>query len=109
MIFAVTSQRPSMGEKATPLHECIYIGCEIYRKFNSQGDITLERESVSVMDDETGVAFVEARTIGEKYGPQQLTRYQFGNCIGCVALELDEKAGVLTYEDTVWQHILPRY
>ena len=65
--------------------------------------MTLERQTLHVMDDKQRVALVETITIDASAAPTALPavtqRYQFGNHLGTALLELDETAAVLTYEE----------
>jgi RHS repeat-associated protein len=81
--------------------ERFYIGgFEVYRKYNGDGStITLERETLHVMDDQQRIALVEARTQGEDDSLPQLIRYQFGNHLGSASLELDHQAQIISYEE----------
>lgn len=83
--------------------ERLYVGSlEIYREYDVAGVLTLERETMHVMDDKQRVALVETRTLntaGDDPAPQQLIRYQFSNHVGSAALELDEEADVISYEE----------
>jgi RHS repeat-associated protein len=81
--------------------ERIYFGgFEIYREFKGNGiDIALERETLHVMDDKQRIALVETLTQGNDGSPPQLIRYQFGNHLGSASLELDDKGGVISYEE----------
>lgn len=81
--------------------ERIYLGgFEIYREFNGNGiDIALERETLHIMDDKQRIALVETRTQGNDGSPLQLIRYQFGNHLGSVSLELNDKGSVISYEE----------
>ncbi len=73
---------------------------EVYREYDGAGaDITLERETLHVMDDKQRVALVETRTQGSDGLPVQLTRYQCGNHLGSVSLELDDAGNVISYEE----------
>lgn len=74
-------------------------GYEVYREYDSGGTITLERETLHVMDDKQRVALVETRTQGSDGSPAQLLRYQFSNHLGSVSLELDDQAQVISYEE----------
>jgi RHS repeat-associated protein len=77
--------------------ERIYLGgFEIYHK---SGANPLVRETLHIMDDKQRVALVETRTQGNDPAPQQLTRYQFGNHLGSVCLEMDEHAQIISYEE----------
>ncbi|CAG6396335.1 RHS repeat-associated protein [Actinacidiphila cocklensis] len=81
--------------------ERIYLGgFEIYRR--TQGNETLERETLHVMNKAERVALVETRTrdtAGADTAPAQLTRFQFGNHLGSACLELDDRARILSYEE----------
>jgi RHS repeat-associated protein len=82
--------------------ERIYLGgYEIYREYNGGGvNVTLERETLHVMDDKQRVALVETRVSGNEPGlPQQLIRYQLGNHLGSASLELDDQAQIISYEE----------
>jgi RHS repeat-associated protein len=79
-----------------------YIGnWERYRSATS-GNVDLERETLRVMDDKQCVALVETKTIEAGVAgpmPETRTRWQIGNHLGSVAIELDESAGVISYEE----------
>jgi RHS repeat-associated protein len=81
--------------------ERIYLGgFEIYREYNGDGGtVTLERETLHVMDDQQRIALVETRTVGDDDSSAQLIRYQFGNHLGSASLELDEAGGIISYEE----------
>jgi RHS repeat-associated protein len=86
------------------LNERFYIGpCEIYQEYDNGGNVTLERQSLHVMDDKQRVALVESVTVDTSVPvatlPAITQRYQFGNHLGSALLELDENAAVLTYEE----------
>lgn len=71
-------------------------GYEIYRQYNGSGSpVTLERETLHVLDDKRRIALVETRTDV----PEQLIRYQFGNHLGSSSLELDDAGRVISYEE----------
>lgn len=88
-------------QNGTRKAERIYLGgFEIYRKFKGDGiDITLERETLHIMDDKQRIALVETRTQGHDGSPRQLIRYQFGNHLGSASLELDDEAEIISYEE----------
>ncbi len=77
--------------------ERIYLGgYEIYREYDGTGNnITLDRDTLHVMDDKRRIAMVET----EPKTGSQLIRFQFGNHLGSSALELDAKAAVISYEE----------
>jgi RHS repeat-associated protein len=81
--------------------ERIYLGgFEVYRERNGNGiTVSLERETLHIMDDKQRIALVETRTQGNDPGPQQLTRYQLGNHLGSASLELDDQAQIISYEE----------
>ena len=81
--------------------ECVYLGgFEVYREYDtSTTAMKLERESLHVVDDRQRLALVEMRTQGNGPAPQQLIRYQFGNHLGSTALELDDRAQIISYEE----------
>jgi RHS repeat-associated protein len=74
-------------------------GFEVYREYDSGGAVTLERESLRVMDDMQRIALVETRTQGNDGLPSQLMRFQFSNHLGSASLELDDAAQVISYEE----------
>jgi RHS repeat-associated protein len=85
------------------IEERIYLdGFEVFRRHNGAGDVTLERETLHVMDDKQRIALVETRTLdaaGDDPSPAQLIRYQFGNHLGSASLELDDQAQIISYEE----------
>jgi RHS repeat-associated protein len=78
-------------------------GFEVFRKFDGGGTaVTLERETLHVMDDQQRIALVETRVQGNDGtdpAPARQVRYQFGNHLGSVALELDDQAEIVSYEE----------
>jgi RHS repeat-associated protein len=95
-------QRQQVDEKVpTRKAERLYIGnFEVYRKYSGDGAaITLERETLHIMDDKQHVALIETRTQGEDDSLEQLMRYQFGNHLGSACLELDNQAQIISYEE----------
>lgn len=92
-------------EKAPGLtEERIYLGgFELFRRRNGSGAVTLERETLHVMDDKQRIALVETKTVDSAAppdpSPDQLIRYQFGNHLGSSSLELDDRARLISYEE----------
>jgi RHS repeat-associated protein len=88
------------GEKKK---ERIYLGgFEVYREYNVNSTLTLERETLHIMDDKQRIALVETCTLdtaGNDPAPRQLIRYQFGNHLGSASLELDTGGHVISYEE----------
>ncbi|HEX2086309.1 MAG TPA: toxin TcdB middle/N-terminal domain-containing protein, partial [Solirubrobacteraceae bacterium] len=75
-------------------------GWELYRR--RRGSAALARETLHVMAQERRIALVETRvedTAGADRAPARLIRYQFGDLIGSVALELDDVSRVVSYEE----------
>jgi RHS repeat-associated protein len=83
------------------IEERLYLGgFEIFRRRNTAGTVTLERETLHIMDDRQRIALVETRTQGgEPDLPAQLVRYQCGNHLGSAALELDDQGQIISYEE----------
>jgi RHS repeat-associated protein len=94
-------------EKAPGLtEERIYAGeFEVFRQHSGPVDpanVRLERETLHVMDETKRVAQVELRTVdasGTDPAPAKLVRYQVGNHLGSVSLELDDAAHIVSYEE----------
>jgi len=77
--------------------EHIYLdGFELYRR---NGTNPLVRETLHMMDDKRRIAIVETRTQGSGRARQQLIRYQHGNHLASVTLELDDRAQIISYEE----------
>jgi RHS repeat-associated protein len=76
--------------------ERIYLGgYEVYCEY-SGGSVTLERQTLHVMDDKRLVAMAETETTS---GAATVLRYQFDNHLGSAALELDANAAIISYEE----------
>lgn len=93
------TERPD-GSRA---HERIYLGgFEIYREYH-RNKVSLERETLHVMDDKRRIALVETKTIDieaqPNHLPHVLIRYQFTNHLESSSLELDEQAAIISYEE----------
>ncbi len=73
----------------------------MYQKIDTgTNTIILERETLHVMDDAARVAVIDTPTIDTlSTGEVQTLRYQFSNHIGTAALELDDDADVISYEE----------
>jgi RHS repeat-associated protein len=82
--------------------ERLYLGSyEVYRE-RSGGNVTLERETLHVMDDQRRIAMVETKTIdadAPPFTPASLVRYQLGNHLGSASLELDGAGEIISYEE----------
>ena len=97
----VTERQAAARQTPTRKAERIYLGgFEIYREYGGDGStVTLERETLHLMDDKQRIALVETRTKGNDDSPPQLIRYQFGNHLGSASLELDDQAQIISYEE----------
>jgi RHS repeat-associated protein len=100
----VTERQSMAGQKPTRKQERIYLrGFEIYREYaGDSAAVTLERETLHVMDDHRGVAIVETKTRNQGtpvVSPTPQIRYQLDNYLGSACVELDGKAAVITYEE----------
>jgi RHS repeat-associated protein len=75
-------------------------GFEVYRRYENDGvTIELERTTAHLMDDKTRIALVEHRILGDDGTAEQLIRYQHGNHLGTVSLELDQSGRLINYEE----------
>ncbi len=87
----------------TRRNERLYIGgFEVFREFDAAGAVTLERETLHVMDDRQRIALIETLTTDRAKALDTLEpalRYQLANHLGSVSLELDAKAALITYEE----------
>ena len=84
--------------------ERIYLGgFEIYRKYNGSGvTVTLERETLHVMDDKQRIGIVETKAIENDISinaPISAQRYQLANNLGSASLELDKDGRLISYEE----------
>jgi RHS repeat-associated protein len=82
--------------------ERLYLGgFELYRAYDGGGTrVTLERETLHLLDDKRRIALIETRTRGEESGvPERLIRYQFGNHLDSASLELDAEGHIISYEE----------
>jgi len=86
------------------IEERIYLGgFEIYRKrVASTNELTLERETLHVMDGVRRIALVETKTVDTdipSFTPVTVTRVQLGNHLGSAALEVTLAGAVISYEE----------
>jgi RHS repeat-associated protein len=82
----------------------IYLGdFELYREYRIDGGTpvkTLERESLHISDGSQRIVLAETKTFELDQSPElTLHRYQFGNHLGSAALEVDEHAQIISYEE----------
>lgn len=91
-------------QNGTRRTERLYVeGWEIYREYAGDGTtVTLARESLHVFDGKRRIAIVDTQTVAGGVvidTPVPATRYQLGNHLGSVCLELDHAAGLISYEE----------
>ena len=91
-------RKTTVGRNGKKTYERLYFGgFEVFRKFNSQDEVTLKRETLHVMDDKRRIALVETQTSGAV--PVPALRYQLANHLGSACLELDRSASLISYEE----------
>lgn len=106
-VYDISGQRVrkvTERQNETRKDERIYLGgFEVYREYNGNGaTVTLERETLHVMDDEQRIALVETKTIEDGnpiITPASLQRYQLSNHLGSASPELDHDGGLISYEE----------
>ncbi|HXH09025.1 MAG TPA: toxin TcdB middle/C-terminal domain-containing protein [Alphaproteobacteria bacterium] len=104
-VYDAAGQRlRKVWEKSPGLtEERIYLGgFEVFRRHDGAGVMTLERQTLHIMDDKQRIAVIETRTLdttGDDPAPHQLVRYQLTNHLGSTSLELDESGRVISYEE----------
>jgi RHS repeat-associated protein len=89
-------------KSASLIEERFYLGAfEIFRRSNG-GTLTLERQTLHVLDGHNRIAMVETKTVDSGAPillPADVTRYQFANHLGSAVLELDDAAAIISYEE----------
>ena len=99
----VTERQAGPGQTPTRRKERVYLGgFEVYREYDGNGStVTLERETLHIMDGQQRIALVETRTKGDDGSAPDLVRYQLGNHLGSVSLEVDGSPGakIVSYEE----------
>ena len=91
-------------QNSTRQKERIYVGgFETYREYAGDGEaLKLERQTLHIVDDKERIALVETKTFDSETPvetPSPLIRYQLANHLGSSALELDEAAAIISYEE----------
>lgn len=64
--------------------------------------ISIERQTLHVMDDQTRVAMVERKTIDTSvvgFTPTSRTRYQLDDHLGTACVEVDPTGAIISYEE----------
>jgi RHS repeat-associated protein len=96
----LTERTVSAQEAFAKICERLYYGeFESYREYRANGTRTFERETLHVMDGRQRVGMVEARTMGDDGSPARLVRFQVGNHLGSIGVELDEAGGEISHEE----------
>ena len=105
-VYDVGGQRArkiTEGQNGSKKNERFYVGgFEIYREYGSGASVSLERDTLHVMDDKQRIALVETQTVANGAAvssPAPAQRYQFANHLGSACLELDESGGLISYEE----------
>jgi RHS repeat-associated protein len=94
------TDRSAQHGQPSPKCERIYLGAyEIYREFQSDGTVALQRETLQVFGQAGRLALIETRTEGIDEGPVELIRYQLTDRLNSSVLELDQQAQIITYEE----------
>jgi RHS repeat-associated protein len=95
------TDRASSSGPGTRRTERIYLGAtEIYREYAADGvTLTLSRETLVLMADRKVVAHLDRRTAGTDPAPARALKYHYANLIDSAALELDEVARIVSYEE----------
>lgn len=98
-IRKITENQASAGGTPTKKEERVYVaGYEIFKKHS--GPVAgLERVSLSLMDGDHRFVMIETRNDVDDGTEKQLVRYQLHNHLGSSALELDDGAQVISYEE----------
>jgi RHS repeat-associated protein len=106
-IRKITENAADSGATPVRKDERIYVaGYELYKQ-HSGSDAGLERTSLSLMDQQHRFVMIDTETkprliFGIPIGrtrPVQTVRYQLHNHLGSAALELDDAARVISYEE----------
>ena len=105
-IRKITENSAPEGNIPTKKNERIYIGgYETFRKYQSNA-VVFERETLSLIDHGNRFAMIDtvkenttSSPLPEDTKDARLTRYQLHNHLGSSALELDDTAQVISYEE----------
>lgn len=97
----VTERQAAPGAAPVRKSERIYLGgFEIFRELGADGaTVTLERETLHVMDGTRRAALIETRTAGDDGSPARVVRYVFDNHLQSSVIELDAAAQIISYEE----------
>jgi RHS repeat-associated protein len=100
----VTERQAGAGETPARLRERIYLGAfEVFREYNGAGvAVTSERQTLHVIEADQRLVLIETLTVDESAvvpAPVSRQRYQLGNQLGSVLLELDQDGAIISYEE----------
>jgi RHS repeat-associated protein len=91
-----------VNQAGTSTYERVYVGgYEVYRE-RVGTKLRLERQTLHVADDTGRICVIETKTVedGDAIAtPANTSRYQYGNHLGSVGLELDETGQLISYEE----------
>jgi RHS repeat-associated protein len=93
----------TVTSSSSPSKERIYFGgFELYREYRG-GKVSLERQTLHVMDDNRRVLMVETKTLDTTVqanaSPSSVFRFQFDNHLGSACLELDDSSELISFEE----------
>lgn len=93
--------RKRIEHDGSTIEERLYLGgMELYRKYNSRGDVLEEIETYHLFLDDQRALIVENVIATDSDLPRGvLDRYQYGNHLGSVGLELNAGTEVISYEE----------
>lgn len=96
-------RKATVNGRGRIIRERIYLGgYEVTREYTSSGELTLERQILIVADSGKNVAVIETTTIDTSAPTASrpaAIRYQFSDHLGSSCVELDESAGIISYEE----------
>ncbi|OHV58803.1 SpvB/TcaC N-terminal domain-containing protein [Pseudofrankia sp. BMG5.36] len=98
----VTDDHTLAGDPVRPAAERVYLGdFELYRTFGADGNPTLVRSTVHILDGEQRVALIERRLAGQDAAAvdRVVVRYQHANHLGSATVELDQSGDLISYEE----------
>ena len=106
----ITESQADTNGTPVKLKERYYLGAfEIYKEYDiGSGEKSLERESLSIMDNKSRVALIETKTHETGLmnrlrnlvtSTKPLYRFQYSNHLGSASLEMDELADFISYEE----------
>jgi RHS repeat-associated protein len=101
----IRARKTTLRQNGTLKNQRFYLGdLEVYREYDAAGaTVTLERQTLHIMDDKHRLAMIESKTVDVAAAPGTLPssaiRYQFGNHLDSASLELDDTGAVISYEE----------